>query len=728
VAVEKALPQALPARSRPAVLAHPVAAAIGLWAIAATIVSLIAYRVTDWYVMTDELVYERLALNIARTGSVLPRIHGTSVRSLDQLYPLLIAPLFRDGTVAVDLRQAHVLGAIAMTSACIPAFLLARRVCSQTWAAWCVALASVVMPWLVYSSFLLTEPVAYPVFLWALLAVHCSVVAPSPRADVVALLALAAAFLARTELVALVVVLPLAIVLHERALGRSVRRHPLLTGTYAVLAVWALVFVASGGDLLRLSIYGQQIPATIRPADLVAATTGHLAQLAFGLGILPFVVAFAWLLANSFTPAKRPEAHAFACVGAVTIVVLTVEVAKFDLGLGSNVVYDRYLFYLVPIVVLGFVCALLDERWPRWSLIAPAILVAAGFALRLQESFTWSAGRVDPDSPISIYYHPLVELLGSRAAVAAGLAVACLALTGLFLLVAGRPLTAPVLVGLLVALLAAETGYGYVRLFRPDGYSNRPLTAEIPASAAWVDSLVGPSADVTEIPYHVSSDYLVTEQYWRDLEFWNKAVDREAQLTSAPYTFTGSWFPKLPLGFDLRNGKADRSPTRYVVQSVTDTRFALAGTVISQTNGAQLVRARRPWQASFVTLGTYDDGWLRPGAPATVRVYPVPGQRRPRIHFLSLQVWAPPGIASRPFQVRTNLIRYSGAATNTRTTFVNALPVCVPASGHTDVAISATGASTIPGDLSSYASSLGERLGTLYLADASISDNLGGPC
>src|SRR5262249_14665416 len=155
------------------------------------------------------------------------------------LYPLLIAPLFSHGTVAFDIHQAHILDAWIMTSACIPAFLLARRVTGRTWAGWLLALASLTIPWLIYSSFLMTEVVAYPVFLWAFLAVQRTVAAPSVRADLVALVALAAAFLARTEFAGLIVVLPLAVVAAEltspstepwrrRAavgLRRSVRTH-----------------------------------------------------------------------------------------------------------------------------------------------------------------------------------------------------------------------------------------------------------------------------------------------------------------------------------------------------------------------------------------------------------------------------------------------------------------------------------------------------------------------
>src|SRR4029077_12298024 len=126
----------------------------------------------------------------------------------------------------------------------------------------------------------------------------------------------------------------------------------------------------------------------------------------------------------------------------------------------------------------------------------------------------------------------------------------------------------------------AETGYVFVRLFRTTSYSERPLTAQISPDLAWVDGVVGHDTDVTAIPYHVSTDYFVSLRYWRDLEFWNKSVDRDTQFGDpARYDYTGVWFPKLGLTFDPATGRASISPSRLVVQSVTDTRFQLAGTV-----------------------------------------------------------------------------------------------------------------------------------------------------
>jgi hypothetical protein len=50
--------------------------------------------------MTDELLYERLAISIAQLQSPLPRVHGDLIPNVSQLYPLLLAPVFRHGARA----------------------------------------------------------------------------------------------------------------------------------------------------------------------------------------------------------------------------------------------------------------------------------------------------------------------------------------------------------------------------------------------------------------------------------------------------------------------------------------------------------------------------------------------------------------------------------------------------------------------------------------------------
>ena len=81
----------------------------------------VTWRVTDWNDMTDELVWERLAVSVGQFHSILPRLHGEVILSLSQLYPLLIAPWFWHGYVTSDIRNAHLFDAWLMSSAAIAA-------------------------------------------------------------------------------------------------------------------------------------------------------------------------------------------------------------------------------------------------------------------------------------------------------------------------------------------------------------------------------------------------------------------------------------------------------------------------------------------------------------------------------------------------------------------------------------------------------------------------------
>src|SRR5438874_3794284 len=78
-----------------------------LWAVLGGIVALVTSQMGDWYAMTDEMRYERLAISIAQTHSLVPRIHGVDIRSFSQLYPLLISPAFARGFATHDLRVAR---------------------------------------------------------------------------------------------------------------------------------------------------------------------------------------------------------------------------------------------------------------------------------------------------------------------------------------------------------------------------------------------------------------------------------------------------------------------------------------------------------------------------------------------------------------------------------------------------------------------------------------------
>ena len=160
------------------------AVGVGLvWALTAALLA-ISYsgRIRDWSVMTDELQYVKLAISVADTHSPLPMIHGTSVALANQVYPILLAPVYASLASENAFRAAHVLNAVVMASAALPVFLLGRELLSRGWSA-AVAVLSVTVPWMALTGFLMSEVVAYPAFLWACLASYRAVGEPPPPTD-----------------------------------------------------------------------------------------------------------------------------------------------------------------------------------------------------------------------------------------------------------------------------------------------------------------------------------------------------------------------------------------------------------------------------------------------------------------------------------------------------------------------------------------------------------------
>jgi hypothetical protein len=707
-----------------------------LWALLASILSAIAANVRDWNAMSDELVYERLAISVWQLHSPLPHLHGQIVRSLAQLYPLLISPWFAHGYVPGDLERAHIFDAWLMSSACIPVFLLTRRVTERRWAAYLLALVTVCTPWIVYTTTLLTEVAGFPAFMWAILGMHRAATRPSWRNDLLALLGVAVAFFARTQFVSLIAALPAALLVYHTSRGATpwaglraaVRSHRLILIVYVVLAVTAIAVILSGRRLSSLSVYGNENTSLFQPG-WAGSVTGHVADLAFGIGILPLVVGVAWLLANVVRPPTSQALHAFACIGAVTTAVIVVEISSWDLGTGTFVI-DRFLFYLAPLLILAFVCALVDARRPRWSLLLPVALVAYGFAEHLQGSFLWSGQfPLSTDSPIALPYKWFARLGGGESGASAILVALTLLSAAAFVFAQRLVRPALLTVGFATVLAVGfplDTTYAFAKLFSRDGHAVRPLTRSESGTLDWLDRTVGTDGRVTQVPYAVSTARLVTLKFWRDLEFWNRSVRYAVHYPPGTYADAVIWFPNNAVTFDPRSGVASRSLTPLVVQSVGESRFRISGTVRLQRTDVMLIQATEPWRTDWLTSGLYPDGWTRPHTTGHIHVFALPGQRGAMTRTLTVQLRAPIDQADRLFRIawRHGSIR---AKANDLNNVVERISVCVPSRGYADVRVSTPTSSDVGPDQSAL-EPLPHRQGGVLVADISLADEIGGPC
>lgn len=715
---------------------------IALWIGLAIGLAAITRRVVDWFVMTDELLYERLAISIAHLHSPLPYVHGELIPNASQLYPLLLAPVFRHGYVPASLHDAHVLNAYIMTSAAVPAFLLARSVTHRRFAAYLVALLSVCVPWIVFSSFLLTEVVAYPAFLWAVLALQRSTVAPRLANDVLALLGVALATLARTQFFVLVLVLAPAIVLQEIAFSdgstwttrlragcrRAVARHRPLAAFYVLLTVTVIVLSAAGRLSSTVGTYAQAVEGNPFPAHFVPSLAEHFATIALGLAVLPFVVGAAWLVSGLVRGGTR-ERHAFSAVGTLTIGVLAVEVTSFDLRFGGGVVRERYLFYVVPILLVAFAGALCDRRWPRWSLLVPLPVLLYGFWHSALPQYP----KLNIDTPVSILHDVLLNVAHTHRAAQITLVVGTIILTAVFVeasILVRRSYLVALLAVFAAVALPLETRYAFQRLFAVDGTSGRPLTLDQGGVFDWVDRTLGTNASVTMVPFPSNvADYWASVGYWWDMEFWNKSVDR-AVYRPGEFLWTPSTFPKLMLRLDPSTGAASSSPTPYVVEGNKETRFRIAGNTVpanTDTRDMLLIKAAMPWRAEWLTFGLTDDGWTKPGVAARVRVFAFPGQQRSVTRTLTLGVRAPFDVDTRPFRAISNRDEQRAVAVKHGRVLVT-LPVCVPAHGFSDVRIPAPESSATFGDLKNATTfSMPRQAGVLF-TEIALADEIGPAC
>src|SRR2546429_1100085 len=268
----------------------------------------------------------------------------------------------------------------------------------------------------------MTEVAAYPVFLWAALALQNALVSPRARNDILLVVALLVATLARTQFAVLVAVLPIALFMHNFVFVRAdtIRRrirvaaahlvsaHRELAVAYAVFVAAAVVLLAVGRLSSALGTYSVTAQGDLLPSGMGRSLLEHLAPIGLGMGVLPFVLGVAWLLPALIGSQSR-EQQAFASIATVTVVALLVEVTSYDLRFGQGRLHDRYLFYVVPLVLISFAATLRGELRPRGSLLVSAGLLALAFSFVPVVRYE----KFNVDSPVAVLNGALLDAGGS---------------------------------------------------------------------------------------------------------------------------------------------------------------------------------------------------------------------------------------------------------------------------------------------------------------------------
>lgn len=604
-----------------------------LWLLALTAVVAAAgvnyvLKLKSYFIMPDELTYERGALHIASTGRpVLPG--DPYYQSISELGSLVVAPAWAlVHPVGRALDVSHAINALAFSTSCVPVFLLARRITRDAVASLFAAACSVAVPWFAMSGTLMTEPVAYPAFCWGVLGIQRAVAEPGSRGDVVGILGVGLAVAARSQLAVLGIVLAVSMLVRESLAARSeglavvTRRHAVLIGMFALAVLYVLVRGTSARDIV--GDYTITAQGEVLPGGTLAYARALVTSVSIACAALPLPLALAWALGGLRRP-SRPDVFAGALALLLAGVVMAVVAGAFSVRFASGQ-NDRYISYLAPLLFTGAAAALT---------IGPLRIVDAAVAGAASAWLLWTStlavqvpSLTSPGAAFRTVVDGRTRLLAgwfgvSDAKPTAVVAVLVLLALGVLLLaprrLSARAVGAVVGTGVLLFGLT-ETAYTLKKI----SDTQAGASPEFVAGRGWADRAVPDGAPLHALVSFVSDTPTTTATWW-DAMFYNREVDSTYVLRGMPFYEQPSY---LDAKLDPRTGALDGLPGGYLLVAAQPVHVGLAGArPIAQLGAVALVQAPLRPRAAF-SLDVADGTGLVPmDKRARLRVFGAGEQR-----------------------------------------------------------------------------------------------------
>jgi hypothetical protein len=602
----------------------------------------------------DEIGYTHLAIGIAHSLLPITFQYGGAQR-LNQLYPLLIAPLWGPFGNVTAFRIAHIWNALLLASAAIPTYLLAREVVPQRWAAYLAAALVAFMPWMTLSTTELTEVAAFPACAWALLAMQRSLAKPSPRRDLLALAGIALASYGRLQLIVLAPVLVVAMLFHElsyglanhrgrvglrEALRRMARQHAPLSAIAVVGVLVGVPLLLSGTLASAIGFYSDTLAGVTLNSATFDLARSYLVFIALGLGGLPVALAFGFFAESLIAPVSKAT-HAFASLAILAILVLTLQVAEISVRFEGNILQERYLFYIVPLLVVGMCAALLLTRHPLKMILGGSAVVAALTASTHYQSVR-NAFWYQVSPAMTGFYDWIRPAFGAAGGPTANPGASRQVIAGVVVLALGvlvaalsRRISRPRLLAgvatVAIVFCAAETVHALWRVVHGNA-SGRGFGSGSLSDVDWVDRHVPSGASVEQVVSNVGG-LDESRGLWEDSEFWNRSI-------VGAYTFgtvIDSYYATTRLSLNAQSGaigigssgsvKAVPPSLHYLVTAARGFPVQVAGNVVARSADGtlELLRLAAPTRAAWAVTGVSSDGWLALEHPATLRLYMLAG-------------------------------------------------------------------------------------------------------
>jgi hypothetical protein len=579
-------------------------------------------------IFPDEYLYSELARGFAVAGR--PLVRGEPVSFPALLEPLLAAPTWLAGDPLVAYRLTQGLHALVMSLAAVPIYLLARQLGLGKRFALGAAAVGVASPDLLYASFVMSEPVAYPLVLAAVAAGTAALARPSPRAQLIFLAFAGLAAFARIQFAFLPLALLAAAVVVERGRLRAVARRQ------ALVAIVPGAFAALAFALAPETILGPY--AAVADARPDVAGLAHWAGLnamllvyAAGWVLVPGAIVGLWCGLSRHSPR---EERAFCALTTVLVVALLAEtglIADFD----AERFEERYLFALFPLITLAFgLWARREERRKlavfalAAGLFVPAVLVPlSGYAGRLgkvDSPFLWAVSRLE------------LAAGPGNAALAVSLAAAALSAAAVGLTRA-REWTAPLGLGLILVVFGVLSAGAFSRV---SNISELMREQRLPADPGWIDR--AELADVALLQTPGGSRTGAAQQL-----FWNRSVEDVLVLgrAEAPDSLGST-----PVRIDDDGRLRERSGVvrRPVLVETFAATFDFAGArLIGRSGSFELWRPAKELRVSLLAAGRYHDGWLAGGGS----IFVWPDQSGRTEGTLRLELSLPPRAVADPVRL-----------------------------------------------------------------------------
>ena len=592
-------------------------------------------------VLCDEFIYSGIARSIAEHGRYAYR--GVPTHQ-SFLYPLLIAPAWLWHSMETTYAVAKGIGASAMTLVAIPVYVWTRRL-AGAWDALLAAALTLILPAFFYSGILMTEAVFLPAFVLATLAIALMLERPTLARQLAALAAVALAIAIRVQGIVLVPAIVTAVLLkilldwragvaRDRIVSELRRLWP-TAGLLVVGGVLYIVYKQVRGEAIETGLGPYQALARLHYPVFPSAewAVKHLAELGLALGLVPVAALIVLLWQALFSAAVSDAERCFLAVVPAAMLWVLAEVGAFSATV-TPFVFERYTFYLEPLLVIAFVV------WLRKGLPRPAIGTAVALAVPILLLLALNFDRVivpDPVNGVTVdalfqFSRHLPGLIGElRWAIFAGAALAA------FLFALCSRTIARIALPLLLAaymLAASKPALDDVHA------ASRDSRAAAGSDASWVVRAVGRGNDALYVdsPTRGVAPWTVLLQ----TEFWNPNV-------VGVYSVGGKEICPLPetaTTTDVSTGRIEPPVPAGVQYGIVDRNLPVSGRRVAEGGPSDqplaLYRVARSLRIGELTSGVYGDGWI--GAEASYSRFAPKGSPGRLTVTVSRRAWGGPDV------------------------------------------------------------------------------------